>query len=175
MKSINISKHFNNKAYQKNDLDNEAMLTLLGTAFPYPKNRFSNRSDYKICYDEELDNFEAVNNIIKIEAKEKFNCMGIIALGLYGDYVEKVVVGSDRGEYEVEVNFPNFSRTSVQFENTSIFYTTKYVISQYPEARKIDQQASVFEMKVPLDSECKINYIKLPDNLCVRIFAITLF
>lgn len=175
MEKLNITRHFNNKAFQKNKSDRKLDLTPIGSGFPFPGYNYFSETGYNLCCHDEQDNFECENNLIQIESNQIFKSIGIIALGLYGDYFGDILVGQKNKEYSFEIFFPCMDRTSLSIEGTKIFYTSEYVISQNALKGIVKQDISLFEIRLQLESETPLEFVKFPENSCIHIFAITLF
>lgn len=176
LKKVDLRPFFNNKGFKVDESDTIASLTPWGTTFPPIIDNSFLESSYDICSQEKLDNVECDKTIINIEAKQNFSCLGIIGLGIHGDYVENLGIKFDYDKQfiDYEVTFPYMNRTITKFSNTDVFYTSDYVYSQFAN-RKIYQNISLFEIKIFLPSNNIIKQIRLPENLCTHIFALSLF
>ncbi|MBO0445354.1 hypothetical protein JZO78_03245 [Enterococcus ureilyticus] len=175
MIKVNIKNQFNNKAFQCSEGGKEVTLTPLGSGFPLPSANTFEKSNYDIHYADDLDNFECKGNIVDIHCSDSVSVVRLIALGLYGDYHESVVIGEDNKTTEYKVTFPFMHRTSLSEKEAKLFYTSEYVVSQSSLSGVVKQGISLFEIEINLYQQTKISFIKFPRHLGVHIFAITLF
>lgn len=175
MIKVNIINQFNNKAFQCGEASKKVTLTPLGSGFPVPPANTFEKSNYDIHYADDLDNFECTGNIVDIHCSDSVSVVKIIALGLYGDYHESVIIGENDKTTEYKVIFPFMHRTSLSEKKAKLFYTSEYVVSQSSLSGIVKQGISLFEIEINLHQQTNVSFVKFPRHLGIHVFAITLF
>ncbi|WP_207696104.1 hypothetical protein DOK67_0000695 [Enterococcus sp. DIV0212c] len=179
MKNINLSKYCNSKGLTNKQNFFHGNLTPAGSSIPNNsgiKSVSSQKSgmNYKLIKGEK-DNIECQGQIIKFQQSSACQSIGIIGVGIYGDFTERLIIEDVSGSKNyIEAHFSDFTHNPPYFKENFCIFSSDYLYSSDSNELEIyGCTGSLWEQVILVDT-LNISSLKLPDNPCIHIFAISI-